>query len=195
VKGEKWMENKRVLVFLGSPRKKGNSALLAKQVMDGAKAAGAKVESFYLHGMKIKPCTACDACRRKNQKDCILKDDMAPLYSKIRQADAIVMATPVYWFTVSAQTKLFMDRWYAMGGGAGYPFKGKRFGIVLTYADEDPFRSGAVNALRTFEDALGYVGAEIVGMVYGSAWKAGEIKKNKNLLKKAYQLGKDLVAS
>jgi multimeric flavodoxin WrbA len=189
------MENKRVVVFLGSPKKKGNSALLAKQVMDGAKAVGAKVESFYLHGMKIKPCTACDACRRKNQKDCILKDDMAPLYSKIRQADAIVMATPVYWFTVSAQTKLFMDRWYALGGGAGYPFKGKRFGIVLTYADEDPFRSGAVNALRTFEDALGYVGAEIVGMVYGSACKAGEIKKNKNLLKKAYQLGKDLVAS
>jgi hypothetical protein len=82
-----------------------------------------------------------------------------------------------------------------MGGEAGYPFKGKRFGIVLTYADEDPFRSGAVNALRTFEDALGYVGAEIVGMVYGSACKAGEIKKNKNLLKKAYQLGKNLVAS
>ncbi len=79
-----------------------------------------------------------------------------------------------------------------MGGDGGYPFKGKRFGIVLTYADEDPFSSGAVNALRTFQDALGYVGAEIVGMVYGSASEKGEIKKNKSLLKKAYQLGKDL---
>jgi multimeric flavodoxin WrbA len=186
------MAGKKVLVFMGSPRKKGNSALLAKQVMNGIKAGGAEVEGFYLHGMKIRPCTACDACRRKNQKDCILKDDMTPLYSKLRKADGIVIATPVYWFTVSAQTKLFMDRWYAMGGGAGYPFKGKRFGIVLTYADEDPFSSGAVNALRTFEDALGYLGAEIVGMIYGSAWKAGEIRKNKNLLKKAYQLGKNL---
>jgi multimeric flavodoxin WrbA len=186
------MRGKKVLVFLGSPRKNGNSALLAKRVMDGAKAAGASVESFYLHGMKIKPCTACDACRGQGQRDCILKDDMAPLYSKLRKADAIVIATPVYWFTVSAQTKLFMDRWYAMGGEAGYPFKGKKFGIVLTYADEDPFSSGAVNALRTFQDALGYVGAEIVGMVYGSAEKAGDIKKNKSLLKKAYQLGKDL---
>ena len=82
---------------------------------------------------------------------------MAPLYSKLRQAEAIVIATPVYWFTVSAQTKLFMDRWYAMGGDEGYPFKGKKFGIILTYADEDPFRSGAVNALRTFQDALGFV--------------------------------------
>ena len=186
------MTDKKVLAFLGSPRKKGNSALLAEQVMDGARATGAKVESFYLHGMEIKPCTGCDACRSKKQTDCILKDDMTPLYSKLRQADAIVMATPVYWFSVSAQTKLFMDRWYAMGGEAGYPFKGKRFGIVLTYGDEDPFCSGAVNALRMFQDALGYVGAEIVGMIYGSADKAGEIKKNKNLLKKAYQLGKDL---
>jgi multimeric flavodoxin WrbA len=186
------MGAKKVLVFLGSPRKNGNSALLAKQVMDAAKAAGAQVESFYLHGMNIKPCTACDACRRKDQKDCILKDDMAPLYAKLRKADAVVMATPVYWFTVSAQTKLFMDRWYAMGGDEGYPFKGKRFGIVLTYGGEDPFSSGAVNALRTFQDALGYTGAEIAGMVYGSADKAGDIKKNKALLKEAYQLGKEL---
>ena len=69
---------------MGSPRKNGNSALLAKEAIAGVKAAGAQVESFYLHGMKIKPCTACDACRRKKQKDCILKDDMAPLYSKLR---------------------------------------------------------------------------------------------------------------
>jgi multimeric flavodoxin WrbA len=188
------MENKKILVFLGSPRKNGNSARLAKEAIAGMKAAGAQVETFYLHGMNIKPCTACDACRRKKQKDCILKDDMAPLYSKLREAGAIVMATPVYWFTVSAQTKLFMDRWYALGGEEGYPFKGKKFAILLTYADEDPFRSGAVNALRTFQDALRYVGADIVGMVYGSAWKAGEIKKQKALLKKAYQLGKDLAA-
>jgi multimeric flavodoxin WrbA len=194
-KGKEEMARKKILVFMGSPRKKGNSALLAQEAIDGAKAAGAQVESFYLHGMKIKPCTACDACRRKNQKDCILKDDMAPLYSKLRQAEAIVIATPVYWFTVSAQTKLFMDRWYAMGGDEGYPFKGKKFGIILTYADEDPFRSGAVNALRTFQDAIRFLSAEITGMVYGSAWKAGEIKKNKTLLKKARQLGKDLAAS
>ena len=189
------MKGKKILVFLGSPRRNGNSALLAKETMAGAKFGGAQVESFYLQGMKIKPCAACDACRRKNQKDCVQKDGMTPLYSKIREAAAIVIATPVYWFTVSAQTKLFMDRWYAMGGDEGYPFKGKKFGIILTYADEDPFRSGAVNALRTFQDALGFVGAQIKGMVYGSAWKAGEIKKNKTLMKKARQLGKDLAAS
>jgi len=92
--------------------------------------------------MKIKPCTGCDACRRKDQKDCILRDDMTPLYSKLRKADAIVMATPVYWFTVSAQTKLFMDRWYAMGGEAGYPLKGKGLASSLPMRTKTLFVQG-----------------------------------------------------
>jgi multimeric flavodoxin WrbA len=188
------MEGKKILLMMGSPRKDGNSATLAKQVAAGAEAAGAEVESFYLHGMNIHPCTACDACREERDKDCVIDDDMETLYGKLRQADALVIASPIYWFTVSAQTKLFMDRWYALGGpGEEYAaFAGKRIGIVLTYADVDPFTSGAVNALRTFQDAFNYVGAQIVGMVYGSASEAGEIRKNRDLMEKAYELGKQL---
>ena len=186
------MAIKKVLIFMGSPRKEGNSATLAKRVVAGAEAAGAKIESFYLHDLDIKACDACEACRDRTETDCILEDDMKSLFPKLRQADVIVIASPIYWFTVSAQTKLFMDRWYALGGPEGHSFKGKRFGIVLTYADTDPFTSGAVNALRTFQDALNYVGASTIGMVYGSAWQAGEIKKNQDLMKKAYELGKQL---
>ena len=188
------MEKKKVMIVVGSPRKKGNSSTLAKQVAAGAKAGGAGVETFYLHEMNIKPCNACDACRKKAGTDCVLKDDMQKLYPKLRSADAIVVASPIYWFTVSAQTKLFMDRWYALGSDEGYELTGKRFGIVLTYADADPFASGAVNALRTFQDAFNYIGAEMVGTVYGSAWKAGEIKKNKALMDAAYALGKKMAA-
>ncbi len=188
------MSARKILIFTGSPRKDGNSATLAGQVAAGAMASGAKVESFYLQGMDIRTCDACEACRDKSETDCILDDDMKDLFPKLRQADAIVIASPIYWFTVSAQTKLFMDRWYALGGPQGHAFKGKRFGIVLTYADADPFSSGAVNALRTFQDALNYVGASSIGMVYGSAWEAGEIKKNKELMEKAYDLGKQLAS-
>jgi multimeric flavodoxin WrbA len=188
------MKRKKVMIAIGSPRKKGNSSTLAKQVAAGAKAGGAVVKTFYLHGMKIRPCTACDACRKKTGVDCVLNDDMRKLYPQLRNADAIVVASPIYWFTISAQTKLFMDRWYALGGDEGYELAGKRFGIILTYADADPFVSGAVNALRTFQDALNFVGAKIVGMVYGSAWKAGEIRRNKALMQEAYELGKKLAA-
>ena len=186
------MKKVKVLIVVGSPRKKGNSSTLAQQVAAGAEAAGAVVETCYLHGMKINPCNACDACRKKRDAGCVLKDDMQKLYPKLRSADAIAVASPIYWFTVSAQTKLFMDRCYALGSDDGYQLAGKQFGIVQTYADADPFVSGAVNALRTFQDALRFIGAEIVGMVYGSAWRAGEILRNKRVMKEAFALGKKL---
>jgi multimeric flavodoxin WrbA len=188
------MASKKVFVAMGSPRKDGNSATLAKQVAAGAEAAGAEVESFYLHSLDIQPCTACDACREDTARDCVIEDDMQALYQKLRRADALVIASPVYWFTVSAQTKAFMDRWYAFGNPQEKygPFSGKRIGIVLTYADNDPFASGAVNALRTFQDAFNYVGAEIIGMIYGCASEAGEIENNRDLMENAYELGKRL---
>lgn len=186
------MAGQRVVVVLGSPRKDGNSAALAKRVMAGARASGAKVEAFYLHGMPIAPCSACDACRDDPASDCVIDDAMKGVYPKLRRADALVIASPVYWFTMSAQTKLFLDRCYALGGPDGHALRGKRVGILLTYADADPFSSGAVNALRTFQDAFGYIGAEIVGMVYGSAWHAGEIRGNRALMREAYALGKTL---
>ena len=186
------MGKTNVIVVLGSPRKKGNSALLAEKVAEGARAAGAKVESFYLQGMDIRACTACDLCRETTATECVIKDDMRMLYPKLRDAGALVIASPIYWFTVSAQTKLFMDRCYALGGPQGNLLAGKRIGVVLTYGDSDPFDSGAVNALRTFQDAFNYIGAEIVGMVYGSADKAGEIAKNEDLLTQAVHLGERL---
>ncbi len=189
------MEKKNVMIVVGSPRKNGNSSALAKLVAAGAKAARAEVETFYLRDLKIKPCTACDFCRKRSRPGCMIKDDMQKLYPKIREAGAIVIASPIYWFTISAQTKLFLDRWYALGGEEGYGLAGKRFGILLTYEDADPFVSGAVNALRTFQDIIGYVGAEITGMVYGSAGRAGEIRKNKKVLAAAYDLGKRLTAN
>lgn len=181
-----------VLIAIGSPRKKGNSATLAKQVAAGAVSSGARVETVFLQDLNIKPCTACDGCRKKKHIDCVIQDDMQMLYPKLRSADAVVIASPIYWFTLSAQTKLFIDRWYGLGGDNGYALAGKKFGIALAYADADPFVSGAVNALHTLQDALGFIEAEIVGMVYGSASKAGEIKNNKALMDEAYELGKKL---
>ena len=188
------MGSKKIVIVLGSPRKQGNSATLAEQVAAGAEATGGEVESFYLHGMDIRACTACDVCRQETAKDCVIDDDMQSLYPKLRQADAVVIASPIYWCTVSAQTKLFLDRCYALGGPEGDDLAGKRIGIVLTYADPDPFCSGAVNALRTFQDGFNYIGADIVGMIYGRAWKAGEIRNDQSLMEKAYRLGKELAS-
>lgn len=188
-------KNKKVLVLLGSPRRKGNSAALAGAIARGAKAAGAEVETLYLHGLAIAPCKACMACQKPRSKGCSIDDDMQTIYRKMLEADAWVLASPVYWFTLSAQLKLWMDRCFALPAYGRDPFAGKRIAIALAYGGEDPFDSGCVNALRTFQDAYRYAGAEIVGMVYGSAMEAGDIKADKALMKEAKELGRTLASS
>ena len=186
-------KTKKVLVVLGSPRKKGNSTTLAERIIKGAETAGAIVERVYLHGQSIAPCNACYACRKEDAKGCVIKDDMQPIYKKLVDSYAWIIASPVYWFTMSAQTKLFMDRCFALLGYKKNVFKGKRIAIAMSYADADPFSSGCVNALRAFQDAFTYTGSTIVGMVYGSGDKPGEIKSNKRLMIQAEELGKELV--
>ena len=187
------MANKNVVIMLGSPRKKGNSVILAQKTAEGIKSSGAESESFVIHEMNIKPCRACDKCQEAIEKYCVINDDMQMLYPKLIQAHALVIAGPVYWFTVSAQTKLFIDRLYGLDTPNEHKLKGKKIGIIMTYGDPDPFSSGAVNALRTFQDAFNYIGAHIVDMVYGSAMDAGEISANKEAMEKAFELGKKLV--
>ena len=186
-------KTKRVLVLLGSPRRKGNSSTLASHISGGAESAGAEVETVFLQGLKISPCRGCDTCKKDDTQGCAIKDDMQAIYPKLIGADAWVISSPVYWFTMSAQTKIFMDRCYALTAYAKDPFAGKRIAIAMSYGDTDPVRSGCVNALRTFQDAYRYTGSKIVGMVYGSAMKAGEIENDQQLMREAEELGKRLV--
>jgi len=185
---------KQVLVILGSPRRTGNSSTLAARISRGAKSSGAKVETLFLQDLKISPCRACDTCQKHDSKGCATKDDMQEIYPKLIKADAWVIASPVYWFTMSAQTKIFIDRCYALPAYAKNPFAGKRIAIAMSYGDVDPVKSGCVNALRTFQDAFSYTKSKIVGMVYGSAMKAGEIENNETLMREAEELGKQLVS-
>jgi multimeric flavodoxin WrbA len=184
---------KNVLILKGSPRQQGNSSALADQVRAGAEGAGAAVETVYLHGLNIHPCDGCYFCEGTGV--CAIDDDMQALYPKLRQADAIVIASPVYWFTFSAQVKLCVDRWLALETSDGNELCGKRIGIVLTYGDADVVVSGGINAIHTFESIFAYIGAEIVGVVHGTANKAGEVKGQPALMASALKLGQQLGSS
>jgi len=179
-----------VLVSIhGSPREKANSSILAEHIEIGAREAGAEVHSFTLQSMTIHHCSACDACQKSKDAACVVDDDMQAIYGVLRDADGLILASPIYWFAVSGQMKAFLDRCYALSGPEGSQLSGKRIAIALTYEDADPFRSGAVNALRSFQDMFAYVGAPIVGAVYGTASSAGEIASNAELLNDAQALG------
>ncbi len=189
-------DEKKVITLLGSPRKKGNSTTLANQIIKGAESNGAVVDSFYLNRMKIRPCQGCYSCQKPDAQGCVVDDDMQTIYPKLHEADSWIIASPVYWFSMSAQTKLFMDRCFAMWNDARGEnwMKGKKIAIAMSYGDSDAFNSGCVNALRSFQDAYAYVGAHIVGMVYGCAESPGEIASNKVLMAQAEKLGKKLMA-
>jgi multimeric flavodoxin WrbA len=183
--------SKQILILKGSPREKGNSAMLADRAATGALAAGAQVESIYLHSLDIRPCDACDLCKESGS-GCVIEDDMQPLYPKLAQADAILLATPVYWFTFTAQLKLCMDRWYAFQSSDWIELRDKPFGIVLTYGDTDLYTSGAINAIHTFETMARFLKGWITGIVHGSLDKAGEAESHPELLEQAYRLGQTL---
>ena len=180
---------RNVLILKGSPRRSGNSAVLAEQAAEGARAAGAQVESIYLHGLDIRPCDACDLCLE--QGDCVIEDDMQPLYPKLAAADAILLASPVYWFTFSAQLKLCIDRWYGFQARPWKEISGKHFGIILTYGDSDLYTSGAINAIHTFETMCRFLKGRIAGIVHGSLSEVGDAEKHPELLEQAYQLGEE----
>jgi multimeric flavodoxin WrbA len=185
--------NKKILILKASPRQNGNSAVLADQTARGSQEHGAQVESIYLHNLDIRPCDGCDFCSETGV--CVIKDEMQPLYSKILAADAIVLASPIYWFTYTAQLKICIDRWYALWNYDHDVFKGRPFGFILTYGDSDLHNSGGINAIHTFESMCRFLQAEIAGWVHGSLSDIGDALKHPELLEKAYQLGQKLAHS
>lgn len=98
----------KVIAFLGSPRKDGNTELLLREAIRGIESSGPEVKTFRLNLMNIKPCQNCGGCEETGL--CVLEDDMAMLYPEIRTADRIILASPIFFFTVSAQTKALIDR-------------------------------------------------------------------------------------
>ncbi len=186
------MSSKKLVIIKGSPRKSGNSCVLADSLAKGAKDNGAEIEEFFIQKMNINPCNACNACIKKPKKECIIDDDMQQIYPAIRTANSVVISSPIYWFNMSAQTKLFIDRLYGLVEPNKQLMKDKRIGIILTYGDVDQVSSGAINAINSFKDTFKYIGAEIAGIIHGSASAIGEIEKNTDLMTKAYNLGKEL---
>jgi multimeric flavodoxin WrbA len=187
------MKNKRVLVVLASPRRNGGSARLARKIAEGARNRGARVDTVFVHELDIGWCKACEKCHKKGAKGCRVDDGMTALYPLIRNADAFVFASPIYFFTMSAQLKTFLDRTYAVydpetGGSA---FQGKPFALAFAYGADDPLEAGCINALRPFQDGfVRYLEARLVGLVYGNTEAC---RKDGNLLEQAQELGRKLV--
>ena len=175
---------KKILIVSASPRKGGNSDLLCDQFMRGAKEAGNQTEKIFLRDKRINHCVACGTCQG-NGGNCVQKDDMAEVLDKMTAADVIVMATPVYFYSMNGQMKTLIDRTYSRYA----KISNKEMYFIVTAADS---RQQAME--RTVEGFRGFTsclpGAREKGVIYGTGfWKMGDIKGSKAMIR-AYEMGK-----
>lgn len=177
--------SKKVLILSASPRKGGNSDVLCDEFARGAELAGHSVEKIRVAEKNIGYCRACYAC--KNSGKCVIGDDMAEILQKMIDSDVLVLASPVYFYSVDAQLKALIDRTVARW----LEVKNKEFYYIVTAADDD--KSSAETTLACFRGYADCVeGAEEKGVIYGmGVYEKGEINGHSAMLQ-AYETGKNL---
>lgn len=176
--------SKKVLILSGSPRKGGNSDMLCDRFAEGAAEAGHEVEKIRVAEKHIRPCSACYYCR-EHGGECVHRDDMAEILQKMIAADVIVLASPVYFYSIDAQLKAVIDRTVARWTEV----RDKEFYYIVTAADGE--RTAAETTLACFRGYADCVeGAKEMGIVYGmGAYEKGEIGKSP-AMHEAYEMGK-----
>lgn len=188
----------KVLGIYGSPRKKGNSAILLDKALEGAESAGAEITKIYARDLKMVGCIECGGCDKTGK--CVVKDDMQDMYPLLESADAIILATPIFFYTVTAYAKALIDRCQApwrkrmltknkeqrktYEGGKGYL-------IAAAATSGEKIFDGASLVAKYFYDALdmSYEGGVFVRKVD----KKGAIMEYPEFLKEAYELGFNIV--
>ncbi|MDD3795072.1 MAG: flavodoxin family protein [Lachnospiraceae bacterium] len=177
--------NKNVLILSGSPRKGGNSDLMCDQFLKGAQESGNQVEKIFLRSKKVAPCNACYYC--KNGGQCAIKDDMTEILDKMQAADVIVMASPVYFYSIDAQMKAVIDR--SVARWTNIP--NKEFYYIMTAAEDSAdVMDCTLECFRGFARCLN--GSKEMGVVYGKGvYEAGAIQ-GMPAMQKAYEMGRQV---
>lgn len=166
----------KVVILVGSVRKGGNTSLLAQAFAEGAKTNN-EVEIISVADYKVNPCIGCESCMKSEENQCFQKDDMQKIYPKLAEADLIVIASPVYFYGVSAQLKAFIDRLHTPLRNT---FKVKRLALLLVAGAELPTVFDSI--LQRYQQILSFFHLEDAGMILVRGVKAkGAIAGNKAL--------------
>lgn len=177
---------KKIVVISSSPRRGGNSDTLCDQFINGAQETGHFAEKIFLREYQINYCTGCGTCYN-GVKPCPQKDDMAEILHKMIAADVIVLASPIYFYTMCGQLKTMIDRCCARYT----EMRNKEFYYILTAADS--VRASverAVTEFRGFLDCLD--DPQEKGTIYGiGAWNIGDVKSTP-AMREAYEMGKNI---
>lgn len=180
----------KILAIVGSPRLKGNTNYLVDQALGEAAKLGAQTEKVVLSQYKVNPCLGHADCASFDS--CQQKDDAGWILDRFREADGVILATPVYWYNVSAQMKAFIDRNY-------FPYKhdqeyrARAVGIIVV-AEMEAIED-TLHTLKQFVDYVFDVVEDRIFIASGYALLPGEVKDNLPLVEEARRLGRQMVES
>ncbi len=179
-----------VTALMGSPRKTGNTAALLDASLAGIKTANPDIDvnRIDLNELDVKHCRGCSACQRGLEGHCILKDDMTGLYEMILRSEVLVIATPVFTFSVPAPVKAVMDRFFAVSTR----LRGRKIVLLSTYGDTLEDRSGFLNIDNMMKGLCGYTGMDYARKLAVSSAMT-PVKDNTDALRTAGDLGSALV--
>jgi len=174
----------KVVVLVGSLRHNGNTSLLASSFVKGAKENDNEVTVISVADYKVTPCSGCNACRKRKDNSCIVKDDMQKVFSVLKEADVIILASPVYFYGLSARLKAIIDRLHQPARSV---MKVKKLGLLLVAADTLPTVFDAIKL--QYELIIDYFHLESIGQVLAYGVEGlGDIE-GKPVLQEAYNLG------
>ena len=188
----------KVLGIYGSPRKEGNSDLLLDQALEGARSAGAEVSSIYVRDLTFSGCIECGGCGKTGV--CVLKDDMQPLYPKIKEAEVIILATPIFFYGFTAPIKALIDRCQALWAERmlrktreqrkGHE-SGRGYLIAVGATKGKNLFEGVELTAKYFFDALdkSYEG----GLFFREVEGKGAMARSSGAREKAFEFGKSMV--
>jgi multimeric flavodoxin WrbA len=188
----------KIVGFVGSPRKKGNTTTIVNEVLRGAQEGGAETKIFDLNALHIRGCQACYRCQTPDGK-CVQKDDMAQLYDEIFSADAVVLGSPVFMLQVTGQTKIFIDRLFALlylkdGQPGNFRNKIKAKKVVTVYSQGQPDASVFASSFDLHEGVLSFLGFKVQErIVAGGMGTEDAARGNHDVLAKAYAAGAGLL--
>ncbi len=177
----------KILAIVGSPRLKGNTNYLVDQTLGEAGKLGAQIEKIILSKYEVNPCLGHDDCA--SFESCQQKDDAGWILDRFREADGVILATPVYYYNVSAQMKAFIDRNYFLYKH-DQQYKARTAGIIIV-ANQAGIED-TLHTLRQFTDEFN-VNENTIFIVTGYANKTGEVRNNLSLVKGARKLGRQMV--
>ena len=186
----------RLVCLLGSPRRSGNTDLLADAACRAFQEAGGEVETLALNKLDLSPCTGCDWCKQDHERPCIIDDDMQRVYDCMLSADAILWSTPVYSWAPSVELKIVLDRQFAWGDYQttrwAAVLAGRPVGAVMAYGDPDPATNGFYHCYHIVRVVATASGGRFVGCVHGAASARGDIRQHPAVLDDAAALGHKL---